>query len=66
MITELFLALWAVCALGAAFIIAGVFAACANRERHFQRLRQEADEAAERHARNSTFPKDGKTVRILQ
>ena len=60
----LFLSIWAACGLGAVFVIAGAFVAAGNRERHFQRLRQAADEAAEREARNRTLPREGKTARI--
>lgn len=32
---------------------------------HIQAMKKHADEAAERHARNSILPKDGKTTTIL-
>ena len=64
MSTELFLTLWAAGTLLAALVIAGIAKAGADRERHYQQLKQEADHAAEREARNRVFPTEGKTVRI--
>ena len=64
MSTELFIIYLAVFALSAALCIGGACVSSANRERHFQQLKKEADEAAEREARNRVFPTEGKTVRI--
>ena len=54
---------WAVLS---SLLLAGLFTSAAARDRHYKRLKKEADDAAERHARNSVFPTGGKTVRILR
>ena len=64
MSTELFITLWALFAFTGTLLIAGAFVSAGNRERHYQQLKQEADQAAEREARNRVFPTEGKTVRI--
>ena len=66
MSTELYILKWALCVFSfVAFIaILAAMKASADRERHLELMKKEADEAAEREARNRVFPTEGKTVRI--